>query len=80
MGRTISIRFTNGRVSKVSGARTPAEMASAAAWGQAFADGAKRPTLEEMNRAAEKLAEPGAPPIEGPKRRTKKRPPEGEGG
>lgn len=38
MGRTVSIRFKDGKVSKVSGARTPAERESAAAWGQAFVD------------------------------------------
>jgi hypothetical protein len=38
MGKTISIRFKNNKVSKVSGARSDAERAAAAEWGQAFVD------------------------------------------
>lgn len=46
MGRTVSIRFKDGKVSKVSGARTPEETASAAAFGQAFVDTRKTPRVE----------------------------------
>ena len=63
MGRTISIRFKNNRVSKVSGARNETERANAEAFGNLFASlspgGGKStaPTAAEADAQAEDIRE-----------------------
>ena len=55
MGKTISIRFKNNRVSKVSGARNDAERAAAEAFGNWFAS--VSPGKGEPPTAAEDAAQ-----------------------
>jgi hypothetical protein len=61
MAKTITIRFKNNKVSKVTGARNLAEANSAALFGQAFADAVLDSRTSEEHPAASSPACPGDP-------------------